>query len=131
MPPSKKKKPTVKYYTIVFEKYMDIVTEVDKSYNIIADKVKELTQETPVENWYDSSIPDFIEFFLLVDSYREFLDEKINNPSEEEIQVTIKNNIKDVLFSEQQLQYMQDLHFSLESKKEYLLFKYNFSAAIN
>jgi|LakMenEpi03Aug12_release.lakeMendotaPanAssembly.Ray.scaffolds.fasta_scaffold143795_5 hypothetical protein len=131
MPPSKKKKTAVKYYTIVFEKYMDIVTEVDKTYHILSDKVKELVQEIDIEDWYDSSLPDFIEIFLLVDTYKEFLDDKINNPSEEEIQVTVKNNIKDVLFTKDQLQYMQDLYFSLEMKKEYLLFKYNFSCSLN
>lgn len=130
MAPSKKKK-TVKYYTIVFEKYMDIVTEVDKSYYILSDKLRELTQKIPIEDWYDSPIPDFIEVFLIADSCREFLDDKINNPSEEEIQITVKNEIKDVLFSKDQLQVLQQLYLSLEARKEELLFKYNFSSSVN
>ena len=130
MPPSKKKK-TIKYYTIVFEKYMEIISEVDKAYYILSDKIKELVQEIALEDWYDSSLPDFIESFLIVDSCREFLDDKINNPSEEEIEITVKNDIKDVLFTKEQLQVLQQLYLSLEAKKEYLLYKYNFSCSIN
>lgn len=130
MPPSKKKK-TIKYYTIVFEKYMEIITEVDKAYYILSDKIKELVQEIALEDWYDSPLPDFIESFLIVDSCREFLDDKINNPSEEEIEITVKNDIKDVLFTKEQLQVLQQLYLSLEAKKEYLLYKYNFSCSVN
>jgi hypothetical protein len=130
MPPSKKKK-TVKYYTIVFEKYMEIISEVDKAYYILSDKLKDLVQEVPLEDWYDSPLPDFIESFLIIDSCREFLDDKINNPTEEEIEITVKNDIKDVLFTKEQLQVMQQLYLSLEAKKEYLLYKYNFSCSVN
>lgn len=130
MPPAKKKT-KVQYYTIVFEKYMEVVTEVDKTYYIFGDKLKELVTELKIEDWYDSPIPDFVESFLLIDSYRAFLDDKINNPTEEEVEITIKNNIKDVLFTKDELGVMQHFYLAMEARREMLLQKYNFSSNLN
>lgn len=130
MPPAKKKQ-KVQYYTIVFEKYMEVVTEVDKTYYILSDKLKELITQTNIEEWYESQIPVFLETFMLVDSYRAFLDDKINNPTEQEVEVTIKNNIKDVLFSKDELDVMQHFYLAVESRKEMLLQNYNFSCSFN
>lgn len=129
MPPRKKSK--IQYYTIIFEKYMEVVSEIDKVYFILSDKIKEMITNTDIENWYDSDIPVFLESFLLVDSYRAFLDDKINNPSEEEVQITMKNNIKDVLFTKEELQVMQQFYLAVETRKEMLLERYNFSSYLN
>ena len=130
MPPAKKKT-KIQYYTIVFEKYMEVVLEVDKAYYILGDKLKELITTLKVEDWYESPIPDFVESFLLVDSYRAFLDDKINNPTEQEVEITVKNNIKDVLFTKDELGVMQHFYLAMEGRKEMLLQKYNFSSNIN
>ena len=130
MPPAKKKT-KVKYYTIVFEKYMDIVSDVDKTYYILCDKLKEMISETKTEEWYESPIPEFVESYLLVDSYRMFLDDKINNPTEQEVEITVKNNIKDVLFTQEELNAMQNFYMALEARKEALLRNYNFSCFVN
>jgi hypothetical protein len=130
MPPAKKKQ-KAQYYTIVFEKYMDIVTDVDKTYYILSDKLKEMISSTKIEDWYDSAIPEFLETFMLADSYRVFLDDKINNPTDQEVEVIVKNNIKDVLFTKDELDVMQQLYLTLESRKVALLQNYNFSCSIN
>lgn len=130
MPPAKKKQ-KIQYYTIVFEKYMEIVTEIDKTYYILSDKLKDMIINTNIEDWYESSIPAFLESFMLIDSYRLFLDEKINNPTEQEVEITIKNNIKDVLFTKEELDVMQNFYLAVESRKEVLLQNYNFSCSIN
>ena len=130
MPPAKKKQ-KVQYYTIVFEKYMDIVTEVDKTYYILSDKLKEMMGSIKTEDWYESAIPEFLESFLLTDSYRAFLDDKINNPTEQEVEVIVKNNIKDVLFTKDELDVMQHFYLALEARKAALLTNYNFSCYIN
>lgn len=133
MPPKKKTagRKKVQYYTIVFEKYMDIVGDVDKTYYILSDKLKEMIASTKIEDWYESAIPEFAESFLLTDSYRLFLDDKINNPTEQEVEVILKNNIKDVLFTKDELQVMQHFYLALEAKKAALLENYNFSCYIN
>jgi hypothetical protein len=130
MPPAKRKQ-RLQYYTIVFEKYMEVVTEVDKTYYILSDKLKDMVTKTNIEDWYDSAIPEFIESFLLVDSYRAFLDDKINNPTEQEVEITIKNNIKDVLFTKDELDVMQHFYLAVESRKELLLQRHNFSCYLN
>ena len=130
MPPAKKKQ-KIQYYTIVFEKYMEIVTEIDKTYYILSDKLKDMIINTNIEDWYESSIPAFLESFMLIDSYRLFLDEKINNPTEQEVEITIKNNIKDVLFTKEELDVMHNFYLAVESRKEVLLQNYNFSCSIN
>jgi hypothetical protein len=130
MPPGKRKQ-KIQYYTIVFEKYMEVVTEVDKTYYILSDKLKDMITKTNIEDWYESEIPEFIESFLLVDSYRAFLDDKINNPTEHEVEITIKNNIKDVLFTKDELDVMQHFYLAVESRKELLLQKHNFSCYLN
>jgi len=130
MPPAKKK-PKVQYYTIVFEKYMEIVTEVDKTYFILSDKLKDMISTTNIEEWYESPIPQFLETFLLVDSYRAFLDDKINNPTDQEVEITIKNNIKDVLFTKDELDVMQHFYLAVEARKEMLLQTFNFSCSLN
>ena len=130
MPPAKKKQ-KIQYYTIVFEKYMEIVTEIDKTYYILSDKLKDMIINTNIEDWYESSIPAFLESFMLIDSYRLFLDEKINNPTEQEVEITIKNNIKDVLFTKEELDVMQNFYLAVESRKEVLVQNDNFSCSIH
>lgn len=130
MPPAKKKE-KLQYYTIVFEKYMEVVTEVDKTYYVLSDKLKDLVTQTNIEDWYESQIPVFLETFMLVDSYRAFLDDKINNPTKQEVEITIKNNIKDVLFTKDELDVMQHFYLAVESRKEMLLQNYNFSCSFN
>ena len=129
MPAARKKK--VQYYTIVFEKYMEIVTDIDKTYYILSDKLKDMVTTIKIEEWYESPIPEFIESFLLVDSYRVFLDDKINNPTEQEVEITLKNNIKDVLFTKDELDVMQQFYLAVEARKLALIQNYNFSCYVN
>ncbi len=119
------------YYTIQFEKYMEIVEEINKTYYILSDKIKELAETVPVERWSEYEIADFFDTFVLIDSYRIFLDEKVNNPSEEEVEFTVKHNIKDVLFNKDELALMQQLFLTVEAKKEFLLNNYGFSSNLN
>lgn len=132
MAPAKKKK-TIKtqYYTIQFEKYMEVVEETNKVYYILSDKVKDMVTTIPVVDWSETAIADFLESFVLVDSFRIFLDEKINNPTEEETEFVIKHNIKDVLFNKEEIGAMQQFFLAIEAKKEFLLQNYGFSSAIN
>jgi hypothetical protein len=119
------------FYTIQFEKYMEVLEDVNKTYFIISDKVRDLVLTMPVEKWADSPISEFLDSFVLVDSFRYFLEDKVNNPTEEEIEFTVKYNIKDILFNKEELQVMQQFFLTVESRKEYLLNNYNFSCFLN
>jgi hypothetical protein len=124
-----KKKP--QYYTVQFEKFIEIVSETEKTNFMLSDHIKDLVTETPVKDWDNSPVYDFLESSLLINSFRDFLDNKINNPTEEEVEFITKNNIKDVLFSKDELESLQAFFLALESRKEYLLRSYNFSCSIN
>lgn len=135
MPPKKKAakkiEPKKQYYTIQFEKYMEVVEDVNKIYFIWSDKIKDMVTTIPVEKWSETTITDFLDSFVLIDSFRYFLDDKVNNPTEEEVEFTVKHNIKDVLFDKEELQTMQHFFLTVEARKEYLLQNYNFSSALN
>ena len=130
MPPTKKKQ-KVQYYTISFEKYLDVMKENDQTYNIICERLKEDILSINTTDWSDSEIPDIVETYVLIDSFRIFLDEKINNPTQEEIDFCQKNNIKDVLFTKDQIGMMQQYFLNIEERKEYLMKHYNFSSYLN
>ena len=127
----KKEKTKIQYYTVVFEKYLEVMDEVNKFHYMLCDKLKEMTSSISLLEWSDSPIPDFMEAFTIVDSYKIFLEEKINNPTEEEIRFTSKNNIKDVLFNQQELTAMQEYYLQLQARKLILYQNHNFSTEIN
>lgn len=129
MPPSKKAKQ--QYYTIVFEKFLEVMKENDQVYNIICERMREDINTISIQDWSESELPDIVEAYILVDSFRNFLDERVNNPSKEEIDFCQKNNIKDVLFTGDQIKIMQGYFLNIEQKKEYLVKSYGFSCYIN
>ncbi len=128
---AKKKKEKLQYYTISFEKYIEIMEEVNKTHYIIADKIKSLTTVVNIDEWPDSPISDFMDAYITAESFKIFLDEKINNPTEEEIKFTAENNIKDVLFKDEELKAMQSLYIALEAKRKLLYVDHNFSTEVN
>jgi len=59
------------------------------------------------------------------------LDQKINNPTAEEVEFATKNNIKDVLFTKDELEFLQGYFLAIETRKDYLNEAHNFSCSIN
>jgi hypothetical protein len=122
-----KKKP--QYYTVQFEKFLEIVSENEVSSVILGDRIKDLINQ--VDNWENSPILDFLESMILMSSFKDFLDQKINNPSDEEIEFIKKNNIKDVLFSKEELEVLQSFFLAIEGRKQFLADVYTFSCSLN
>ncbi len=129
--PQSKKKQKIQYYTISFEKYLDVMKENDQTYNIICERLKDDILNIKIQDWSESEVPDLVESYVLIDSFRIFLDEKINNPTQEEIDFCQKNNIKDILFTKDQIGMMQQYFLNIEERKEYLMKNYCFSCYIN
>lgn len=129
--PRGKKSEKKQYYTIQFEKYLEVLEENSRIYYILCDKIKDMITSTPTEDWDQTYIADFLDFFVLVDSFRIFLDEKINNPTEEETEFILKHDIKDVLFDKEELALMQQFFLTIEGKKEYVLKHFGFSSLLN
>lgn len=119
------------YYTILFDKYIDLMTETDRYYYMVADKLKELIINNKIDSWDDTPIPDFLETIVILNSLRTLLDKKINNPTEEEVKFCNENDIKDVLVTKYELTLLQKFVISLEEQKNLLLLQYNFNYEIN
>jgi len=119
------------YYTIVFEKFIDLITESERYYFMLAQQLKEYVAEVKMEDWDESPIPDFMETMVILQALRQFLDNKINKPSEEEVKFATTNNIKDVLVTAEELSVMQSMVITLEDQKELLKSQYNFDYAVN
>jgi hypothetical protein len=84
-----------------------------------------------MEDWDSSPVPDFMETIVILQALRQFLDNKINKPNEEEIKFATANNIKDVLVTAEELAVLQSMVITLEDQKELLKSQYNFDYAVN
>ena len=97
------------YFVIKFEKFLELMEEIEHKYQITADLLHDKILGTLPEFWDDTEIPDLIEFFANVNDIRKFLEEKINNPPDEEVKLAAKYNIKEVLIRESELAKMNAL----------------------
>jgi hypothetical protein len=61
--------------------------------------IKEHVTSSEIEDWDKTPIPELSGYFAAVCELRGFLDDIINNPSEEEIKIMVEHEIKDVLVS--------------------------------
>jgi hypothetical protein len=105
----KKKTGLEDYYVIKFEKYIDLLTDIERKYNIISEILHDEVLKTLPEFWDNTPIPALAQCFATIVDIRSFLDDKINNTPEEEVKLAKENNIKDVLISKQDLQVMNVL----------------------
>ena len=97
------------YFVIKFEKFLELMEEIEHKYQITADLLHDKILGTLPEFWEGTEIPDIIELFANINDIRKFLEDKINNASDEEIKLAAKYNIKDVLITSQELAKMNTL----------------------
>lgn len=87
------------YYTIKFEVFMEMIRQMDSLYHILSHLIQENAIKAQTSNWEETPIPELTGYFAAVNELRKYLDDIINNPTEEEIEIMIKHEIKDVLIS--------------------------------
>ena len=97
------------YYVIKFEKFLDLMEDIEHKYQITADILHDRILGTLPEFWEGTDIPDIIEFFANINDIRKFLEDKINNATDEEIKLASKYDIKDVLIRSDELKRMNTL----------------------
>lgn len=119
------------YYTIVFEKFIDMITESERLHFMLIQQIKEYVGDIRLEDWDVSPLPDFIDTEAVLRTLRQFLDKKMNNPPEEEIKFAAENNIKDVLLTAEELAHLQSLVITMEEQKELLKQQYSFEYLVN
>ena len=120
-----------KYYTINFEKYMDMLRKIDNLYHVVGNLLQEHVAASPVEEFAKTPVADLSGYFAAVNELREYLDDIINNPTEEEIDLIIKNKIKDVLVTLEDLSAINIMFEAVETYNERLFSKHNISIITN
>lgn len=102
------------YFVVKFEKFLQLMEEIEHKYQILADLIHEQVLATLPDFWEGTPIKDLMKFFVDVSDLRDFLEDKINNASDEEIRLSAKYNIKDVLMKTEELARMNVLLVSVE-----------------
>ena len=125
------KKQQPEYFTIIFEKFIDIMTDTDRYYYMVSSELKDLVSSIDIDKWKDSPIPDFMDTVVILHSLRSFLDKKMNEPTEEEVKFCNENKIKDVLVTKEELVILQKFVMALEDQKALLLTEYKFNYLTN
>lgn len=115
------------YYVIKFEKYIELINEVEAKYQIIADYVHDEVLKTLPDYWDETPIPVLMQTYSCLYDVRKFLDDKVNNPPEEEIKLANANGIKDVLIHGDELKRMNVLLLSLQELEADLQINYKIS----
>ncbi len=72
-----------------------------------------------------------METTVILNSLRQLLDKKINDPPEEEVKFCNENKIKDVLATKHELTMIQKFVISIEEQKALLLQEYDFHNQTN
>lgn len=119
------------YFIISFERFIELITEMDNVYFLLTHKMRELFDLVKMNDYISESLSDYMEAFIVVDMLYQFLNDKANNPTRDEVDLMNQNDIKDVLFTKEELSIMESLYSASESKRELLAQKYNFSTSIN
>jgi hypothetical protein len=106
-----------------------MMEEIEHKYQILADIIHEEVLATLPDFWEGTPITDLMKTFVDVSELREFLEDKINNASEEEIKLTTKYNIKDVLIKNDELAHMNVFLLSIEELEARLEVEHKISLA--
>jgi len=112
------------YYTINFEKFIEMIKRVEALHYILTDLLQDHVVYTPPDNWDSSPISDLCGFFAATNELKVYLDDIINNPTEEEIEISTKYNITDVLISLSDLNAVNILFGALEEYGERLQYNH-------
>lgn len=86
------------FYTIKLETFLEMIRQMDSLFFILSHLIKENAIKS-LKEWEETPIPELTGYFAAVNEIKKYLDDIINNPTEEEVELMIKYEIKDVLIS--------------------------------
>ena len=113
-----KKEQKIQYYTMVLDKFDELLKNSQRDYHITSSVMKELIEKHQQDDWEEQGVHDAIETFVIVRSLKFLLENKLNDPPQEEIDFCAKNNIKDILLTEADLFAIQRYVAAIEDQKE-------------
>lgn len=118
------------YYTIKFEKFIDMIKHIDRIYGVLSTLLKEHITNNDIDKWHETPIPELSGYFAAVNELKNYLDDIINNPTEEEIEIMIQHEIKDVLVSLSDLNALNIMYGAIEEFEQRLYEKHNIATNI-
>jgi len=86
------------FYTIKLETFLEMTRQLDSLYYVLSNLIQEHAHKS-IGEWEETPIPELTGYFAAVNEIKKYLDDIINNPTEEEVEIMIKYEIKDVLIS--------------------------------
>jgi hypothetical protein len=116
-----------KYYTIKFENFLEMMKKVNSLYYILSDLLQDYVAGSFPDQFDSTPIPELTGYFAATTELRDFLEDIINNPSEEEIEIIKKHNIKDVLVSIEDLNAINIMFDAIEEYNFRLYSNHNIS----
>jgi len=85
------------FYTIKLETFLEMIRQMDSLFFILSDLIKENAIKS-IKEWEETPIPELTGYFAAVNEIKKYLDDIINNPTEEEVELMIKYEIRMSLF---------------------------------
>ena len=92
---SEKKQEKSKYYKVEFDKFIDLTIEIIKLNTVLADCIKGGIVSLEIDLWNDSALPYYMESYVLSKQLNDLLADKINNPTQAEIDYCKNNDTND------------------------------------
>lgn len=118
------------YYTIKFEKFMEMIKQIDGLYNVLSTLIKEHVTANEISDWEHTPIPELSGYFAAVNEIKNYLDDIINNPTEEEVELMIKHEIKDVIVSLSDLNTLNIMFSAIQEFSDRLYEKHKIATNI-
>jgi hypothetical protein len=112
------------YYVIKFELFLDMIKQIDTLYSVLSQLIKEHVSKNELQDWPETPIPELAGYFAAVNELKGFLDDIVNNPTEEEVELMIKNDIKDIVISFSDLNVLNIMFGALEEFSDRLFQKH-------
>jgi hypothetical protein len=118
------------YYVIKFENFINLVNQTDAVYHILSNLLQETTQKTDPEKWDTTALPEISAYYSVVNDLKNYLDDIINEPTEKEIELTVKYNLTDVLISVEDLAIVNSLLTEMQNHEQMLHEEYKINTII-
>lgn len=118
------------YYTIKFEKFLEMIKQIDILFNVLSLLIKEHVSANEIDNWEETPIPELSGYFAAVCEIKKYLDDIVNNPTEEEIEIMVKHEIKDVVISISDLNALNIMFGALEEFSDRLYNKHGIATNV-
>jgi hypothetical protein len=104
------------YYVIKFENFIQLMKQTDSIYAVLKNLIKDIVDEIDVEEWEETAIPQLSGYLSVTHELKTYLDDIINNPTEKEVELTVKYDLKDVLIT---LEDLSAINIMLEAMQAY------------